>query len=62
MLSKNELIDPDEDIKTEDINISKIEGIDNNKIEDIDINKIEDIDINKIEDIDTTILILQLKL
>ena len=67
MLLKNKLIDPDEDIETEDIHISKTEGIetediDISKTEDVDISKnayddiskIEDIDISKIEDIDNT--------
>ena len=55
MLSKNKLIELDEDIdisKTEDIDISKTEDIDNTKTEDIDISKTEDIDISKTGDID----------
>ena len=61
MLLKNKLIDPDENIETEDIHIhiSKTEGI---ETEDIDISKTEDfdisknayVDISKIEDIDNT--------
>ena len=57
MLSKNKLIELDEDIdisKTEDIDISKTEDIDNTKTEDIDNTRTEDIDNTKIEDIDNT--------
>ena len=55
MLSKNKLIELDEDIdicKTEDIDICKTENIDIRKTEDIDICKTEEIDICKTEDID----------
>ena len=55
MLSKNKLIELDEDIdisKTEDIDISKTEDIDIGKTEDLDIRKAEDIDISKTEDKD----------
>ena len=55
MLSKNKLIEFDEDIdinKTEDIDISKTLDIDICKTEDIDISKTEDIDVSKTEDID----------
>ena len=55
MLSKNKLIELDEDIdisKTEGIDISKTEGIDISKTEDIDISKTEDTDNTKTEDID----------
>ena len=57
MLSKNKLIELDEDIdicKTEDIDIRKTEDIDICKTEEIDICKTEDIDICKTEDIDNT--------
>ena len=55
MLSKNKLIELDEDIdisKTEDIDISKTEDTDIGKTEDLDIRKAEDIDISKTEDKD----------
>ena len=55
MLSKNKLIELDEDIdisKTEDIDISKNVDIDNTKTEDIDNTKTEDTDFSKTEDID----------
>ena len=57
ILSKNKLIELDEDIdidtsKIEDIDICKVEDIDICQIEDIDICKIQDIDICEIEDID----------
>ena len=63
MLSKNKLIELDDDIdntktkdinntKTEDIDISKTEDINISKTEDIDISETEDIDISKTEDID----------
>ena len=44
MLSKNKLFEPDEDIETEDIDISKNVYIDISKTEDIDGTETEDVD------------------